>query len=543
MATEDIVVGLDIGRWAAKAAWARRGRIVRLESIRLPQNLAAARNILAPWVTQKGLPGASCVLGIPGAQCMFQPFRIGTNDPRSLEQIAAMEVIRFNEMASETMAYGFAPFVCHPGERRILLGMTRPAVIQETLAGAHSLGLDVVDILPGPAALFAITDRGRDDTPPTMGVHIGFGTTEMTIGSAGGLYFARSVPVGGHLFTEELARVRGLTIAQAETAKLSGTVTVREIQPAADRWLSDVRTCISVYENLFPERTLQPTRVVLSGGGSLLAGLREYVESRLQLEVRTMDRLPGDPAEENLASYALAAGLAIGTSAAEISGLSLLPASLRNELLVRRQKVYWIASGAVATLIFGVSLAGGFWDAHRKKAHLATLYRSQERRNELGIRVEMRRAEIARLQQISLPIKKLLRGAPLMKKLISRLAESLSPHDQITMICDAELYANPPSVLPSPVPAAGMRNGRRVPRPTSRHPMGRGLERVIVEGYTRIPGFSTVHDLLVALRQADFVASADLLKEDERVPESHSVPKQRDATARPFVLDIRLRAP
>jgi len=156
MARKGTVVGIDIGQYAVKAVWAeRRGGtpiVTRMESLRLPTDRSDSGNIIGPWIEKMGIPAFPCVIGLPGAQSIFQPLFLPPEDLRTFEQATAMEVVKFNEMASETMIYGFSPISINPGERRLILSMARPSVLHDALGRARTLGLDVIDIVPTPAA-------------------------------------------------------------------------------------------------------------------------------------------------------------------------------------------------------------------------------------------------------------------------------------------------------------------------------------------------------------------------------------------------------
>lgn len=71
------IVGLDIGLHSVKAVWAERKATgtacTRAEALPLPQDGTDPSVVMGPWLQQMGLVGASCVIGVPGDQCMFQP--------------------------------------------------------------------------------------------------------------------------------------------------------------------------------------------------------------------------------------------------------------------------------------------------------------------------------------------------------------------------------------------------------------------------------------------------------------------------------------
>ena len=98
--------------------------------------------------------------------------------------------------------------------------MARPAVITEALAGLEPIGIRPADLVPAPVALFnALAPMTLDASGVGLFVNIGHNQTELAIGSARGLLFARAFPMGGRQFTEAVARLAGITLTQADKQK------------------------------------------------------------------------------------------------------------------------------------------------------------------------------------------------------------------------------------------------------------------------------------------------------------------------------------
>ncbi|MCX7591045.1 MAG: hypothetical protein N2255_05395, partial [Kiritimatiellae bacterium] len=141
-----------------KALWAEissQGLVIRRsESLRLPAEGTDRSAVILPWLGKVGIGRDPCVIGLPARQAMFQPFVLTAGDPRTPRQAAAMEVIRFTELASEEMTYDFSPFSLESGEKRILLAMARPSALAEITGFARQAGLELLDIIPTPVAMY-----------------------------------------------------------------------------------------------------------------------------------------------------------------------------------------------------------------------------------------------------------------------------------------------------------------------------------------------------------------------------------------------------
>jgi len=551
MGKADTVVGLDIGKFAVKAAWVRLRSgspiVTRTEQLHLPPDGSNPTSLIASWAEQAGLGNTACVVGLSGQQAMFQPFVLPPGDPRTEEQAAAMEVVKFNEMASETMLYDLAPFAFNPGERRLLVAMARPTVVDQLIALTEDIGVKAVDVVPSPVALFnALEMASEPHDGPTIYVNVGHATTELAIGSSVGLLFARTFSSGGRMFTEALSRSGGLAYSRAEELKIAegfvpdpDSSVESPLAQTTDLWLSELESCLSVYKSLFAERKTQPVQIVLTGGASQLRGFREYVEKKTLLPTVHAEHVRGSRKPEEATTYAVAIGLALSRLGVEPVTISLLPPHLREELTLRQQKPYWIAAAVVGGLILAVSLVGGCRDLRRIKNELGAQRASLKRRQELVQQIEAIKAGTAQIRHMATPIRGLLHAAPLLRDLITLVAETKDEDDQITIVCDADTYFRTNPLGPSDEETA--RGRRRADAKLRRDDIATNpvCERVIIEGFTRQSNLSTVKGLIASIKEADYVESADLVGDDKLID-----PDTRYAARnlKRFVIEVRTSA-
>ncbi len=554
MARNVTAVGLDIGRYAARAVWmtwqAGQPRVVRAEALPLPLDSTDPGPVLRPWIEQTGLAKRGCALGLPGGESMFQPIPIAPGDPRSDEQAARIEVVKYNEMVQDEMVYGCVPVQAGEGDRRLLLAMARPGVTGRVLETARGLGLNVIDIVPTPVALFNALCPVREADGLCLYLGIGAQATDLAVGLDDRLLFARSFAVGGRLFTDAVARERGVTAGRAQSEKEAEGDLRRQddavgarLRSVADLWLSELRSCLSVYRSLFPGAGFEPVRAVLAGGGARLAGLAGYASSQLGIPFELPATCAGEPGGVAPAEFAVACGLALAALGRGGVRMSLLPPEVREDLLFRRDKPYWVAAGAAAGLILAVSLVGGYRDYRRKHAELREREASLERRQRLVGEIEGIRAQGDLLESLASPVARMLRTAPSVRSVLSLLAEARNEDDRITMVCDAASYF-----------AARREGGRRPARPGGRAlwggdeeggaPPAAGpvLDRLMIQGYTRKPGLTTVKDLIARLKEAPFVASADLLSDDELVERDGTAAGPGGERVYRFVIDLTVNA-
>lgn len=553
MRRKETVVGLDLGRHSAKAVWVERTakalRMARCETLALPPEVSSHRDAIAPWVEKLGLSRFPCVLGISGQHVVFHPVPVLPNDPRSMEQIAAMQVLQITDMSSEGMVHGFAPFQRRPGDSRLLIALARESVVKDVLDMAREWNLLVVNVVPAPIAAFdALHDREKDPLELRLLLDVGHSSTGVVVGNAGGVVFARTFALGGQSFTDALAKSLRMPVSQAETLKLSAAdlrkVSSPEtdaLQSAANVWMSEVLSCFSMYKNLFPSREWQPRRVVLTGGGAELGGLPEFAGARLDMPGGKATLVLDSATVQHPERFAVAAGLGLAGLSGREGGISLLPAQTADELRFRRQKPLWMAAGATAAMILAVSLVSGYRDIRRKETELGAQRVSLARRQELASQIEKTQARVAVVRSMADMVGCELRAGARMRELMDLIARVKARDDVITTIADAESYfatrIGARDVEKRPTASRGQAQDAEGTNRTAR-----AFERVVIEGYSRKAGFTTVRDLISTMKREPFILSADLLS-DELVPESASTVQSRDGRGQRFVIDVRLRTP
>ena len=157
---------------------------------------------------------------------------------------------------------------------------------------ARRLDLVVANIVASPHALASITPHTE-----AIVLDIGFSGTDICLIRNDALVAIDWMPLGGHFFTQSLAKTMGLKFEEAKTLKhayTDGALTTSEatqvetyLEPFRNRWYE---TVMEVLTDLSLDKAL-PRRIYMVGGGSLLPGLDKLLRS---------DPLPFDSAPEIL---------------------------------------------------------------------------------------------------------------------------------------------------------------------------------------------------------------------------------------------------
>ena len=552
MARVKQIVGLDLGSRTLRAVWVHlqgdRPKILRVEKMALPIDGENNTKLTATWIEQIGLSRGFAAIAIPGTQLVFQPGRLAPGDPRTPKQAADMELVRFNDMVGDTMTSDVASHESSDGTRRYLMTMARTSVVSGALAGLEPISVRPTDLVPGPVALFnGLSPLNPSCESPCLYMDIGATQTEMAIGTSRGLLFARAFPFGGRPFTEALSRSEGIGMQQAENLKLrdgslkEGTEHAGLLRGVADRWYAQFSAALAAYRSALSGPSFILSSIVISGGGSLLDGFGSWLEEKTGLPVRSASSLAEGKSGADPAVFAMAMGLA--ATSLEVPGLprlSLIPEALRDEVVFRAKKPYWISAAVTFALALGVFTAGLVYALGREANQLAAERKELERRKRLDGQIQEIRKRTASIREQARPVRQCLSGWPASRRVLSLVANALSPDDWITLVCDENIYLGTqvetvsnkgqdkktrpgfyvPGFAAKPVPLTRGPFGDK--DSGNKAPAASDFTAFIIEGYTPDLGLDTVRDMLRRIRAVDSVKKVDLLRDDKVKPATES---------------------
>lgn len=573
------MIAIDIGVRSVRAVWVNlRGNtpvVTRVESFALPLDEEEPHKLISSWIDKLGLAKHFCAIALPGSQAVFQSGRIMHSDPRTPEQIAAMDIAQFSEMAGDAMSHDV--FAFEPpfelGVRRYVMSMARPAVISKAVQEAALDHIRPADLIVAPVALHNVMEAfAGDHDEPWCYVNIGHTQTEVAVGLKTGMLFARSIPVGGKLFTEAVSQTTGLTPVQAEVRKhvdcgLRETDACFEsLRGAADRWISQFNACMGVYRSQFQDRKFNTSRLVITGAGSQLKGLKEYLASKVAIPVLTSAELPNvpDSFRPHIGVYDLAFGLALTAMRSGTTYLSLLPEELKDEVVFREKKPWWIVAAVLLTGSMALYSATGVYLLQRDGSQLEEVRDLLRKREQIDKRIQDIKVLGSQMLTNSVPLSSLLMNGPLAREVLSLVASTVDPNDWITLFCDEKIY-NPKEQsveTTSATPAAAVRNPFSLfrtirPATTPAAPSADKKEGAakkdmvdplatvfIVEGYTSNPSLKSVREMIERLKTSPEVTRVDL-RSDDQVLSPTGIPEleAEKVNFRRFVIQIEVKRP
>lgn len=189
------------------------------------------------------------------------------------------------------------------------------------LAGLEILAVEV-DII---ATVRGLTGENDSSEKPVVIADLGEGVTSLAIAKNQVPYFTSSLPVGGITFTDALQKGLGVSYEKAEELKLKyGLGKMREddilykiYNPIIENLVTEIEKSIRFYEDSINTKE-KVEKVILSGGGSLLHDVVDYLSLRMKREVVVGNAVWGLDLPENfseeikksLIPFATAIGLA-----------------------------------------------------------------------------------------------------------------------------------------------------------------------------------------------------------------------------------------
>jgi type IV pilus assembly protein PilM len=169
-----------------------------------------------------------------------------------------------------------------------------------------------------------------DESQVVTLLNIGASTMNINIVQGTRSLFTRDITVGGSQFTDVLQKNLGVSFQHAEAIKrgvMDGSEDVEEksIEPLMDNVMEivalEIQKTFDFYRATAEEGAATVQKILISGGGSKLAGLREGLSARLELPVEFLDpfrqikvdtrKFDPDYLSEIMPEMAVAVGLAL----------------------------------------------------------------------------------------------------------------------------------------------------------------------------------------------------------------------------------------
>jgi type IV pilus assembly protein PilM len=409
------VWGIDMGMCALKAIRLEEEdgeiRATAFDYIEHPKILNAqpdadpdqlTREALEKFLSRNDLKGDVVAIGVPGLNGLARFVKLPPVDEKKIPDIVRFEAKQQIPFPLHEVVWGFQRLGSGTKTNNMvmdaeigLFAMKRD-MIAKSLQHFKDVGIEVHVIQMAPLALCnflaheclgkGAAKTGDDeeneggDSDCVVGLDIGSESSSLVITDGERIIWQRPIPLGGNNFTKALLKELKLTFAKAEHVKRNAVKSpdlkkiLAALKPVLNDFVSEVQRSLGYFTNTHRDANIK--YMVGLGNAFRLPGLQKFLQEKLQLEVRKLqkiERLSGDAAVtvapqfvENMLSFGVAHGLALQGLNATCIHTNLLPPEIAQERAIRAKKPWAAAAAAVLLLItppllLGYSAALGTW--------------------------------------------------------------------------------------------------------------------------------------------------------------------------------------
>ncbi|MBI1368092.1 MAG: type IV pilus assembly protein PilM [Planctomycetes bacterium] len=333
------------------------------EQIRLGMDQLLARHTIG---------NATIVVSVPGHMAFARFAKLPPVEPKKVPDIVKFEAVQQIPFPIEQVEWDYQTFQ-HADSPDVEVGIF--AITKERVANwlnnFHAVGLHVHAMTLSPLAVYnaiAYDEQWADAAPGTILMDIGTSATDLII-IEGGRLWLRTIPIGGHHFTEALVRGFKLSYSKAEKIKKEAATSkyARQIfqamRPVFVDLVGEVQKSLGYYQSLNRDADLK--QLIGMGSTFRLPGLQKFLKQQLQLEVIRHDEFKSieidgrDAASfaENALSMAPAYGLALQGLEQDRVTCNVLPSVLIRQQVWKSKVPYNIAAAVLfsAAAVIGYS--------------------------------------------------------------------------------------------------------------------------------------------------------------------------------------------
>lgn len=260
----------------------------------------AANSVLGIRELVKGLGlGKKDILVAIPAQTVFPRFvKLPPVGDDKLEKIVQYEAEQNVPFPIEEVSWCYKLFrQGDGGEVTAMIVAVKNDNLEEFSSAVTEVGMRAKSFEPAVSGLInAAMARSEASDGCTMVLDIGWYSTSVVFLEDGKLFF-RSIPVAGKAITDDLSRYLEMETGDAEDWKVNKVNVSEETTDSGNkearnvvcRLHAEINRSINFYKSQQGGNT--PSRVLLTGGGSQLKGLPEYLSSKMNLPVSMFNPL------------------------------------------------------------------------------------------------------------------------------------------------------------------------------------------------------------------------------------------------------------
>lgn len=334
------------------------------------QWLSAAASALRRLVSFNKISGSAHVI-LPGFVLLAKAIKVPHVDPSRQTQIIAFEAQQNIPYPLHEVVWTYQIVHDDGVEADVLLVAIKADMAESICRMLEGLKLEAVSLLASPVLDYnAYRFNRAEDEEEFLLVNVGMKNTNLVFGSANNLAL-RNVAIGGNALTQAIANNLGKNFTEAEALKVSyysteepdpdhefAAVFASNSETFVRRIQSDITRSLANYKR--QKQGKGPSRIVLTGRGSLVPGLAELLGEKLAVPVEYFNplekfQLAPSVDQDLIALHGFQVGELVGAlvaiEQAKALKLDLLPDELVSRRRFQRQKPLYLA----AAFILGAS--------------------------------------------------------------------------------------------------------------------------------------------------------------------------------------------
>ncbi len=336
---ENLIIGVDIGSHAVKVCQLKKSgsayQLVAVGSAGLPpgsvedgvlQDPDEVSRAIVELFNNLKIKTKKVGISISGYSVIVKKINLEIMSPQELDEYIADEAEQYIPFDIEDVYLDYQVIKTSNERNDVMLVAAKKEVIDDYLEMLQEQKLIPALVDVDGFALENIWEEVAETRDNVALVDIGASKMNINIISDGASVLARDVVVGSEQLTDQIAATLELDYEEAEALKI-GAKAAGEYQEELEeifsrtctQWVLEIKKAIDLYLSNNPDNPLN--RLVLSGGGSKVNGLREYIAAETGLEVIAFNpfanmklnekKIDREYLEAIAPEMAIAAGLAI----------------------------------------------------------------------------------------------------------------------------------------------------------------------------------------------------------------------------------------
>ncbi len=319
------VIGLDMSLRSIKAvqltSTLRGYELTHFARSELPsseegEGLKERSRIVENLLKENGFSGDAIISSLPGNLAMIHYLELPFSDPKKVRQVVKFELEPYLPMPIDEVVVDSQVMENLEGESaQVLTAAAKKTTVESHLLDLKGAGLDprIVDIEPF-ASYNCLVHFSQDDLDGViLFLDIGSDHAGLTILVNGLPKSCRAIPYGGDAITAALATALGMERGEAEELKRVTPLPLKEhserasiaLAEALDPLVQEIQ--ITLRSMQFQLEDHEPFQIILTGGGSRLQNIEEFLSRVLGMPARHFEPLAGslpglekiDPGEQH----------------------------------------------------------------------------------------------------------------------------------------------------------------------------------------------------------------------------------------------------